>query len=194
MRFIPILMSLLLTGCVTYPEKVQVAEGTQLVSYQQERKATVNQSGRKARWSGVIANVKNLANKTQVDILFYPSKQSGRPEVKGEPIGRFRVYANSFLEPEFYKKGSQVTVLGTVTQKESEKIDEYEYLYPTLKDAVVHLWPERQPQQHAQVEFYSSWYGPQPMWYWHGGVRHLYIVGEGKKTPVAQKQKEKNKN
>lgn len=171
---------MMLTGCASYPDSVSVAEGTKLVQFADVQKEDEKYIGQKARWSGVIAGVKNRADKTQIDVLYYPSSSTGRPQIKDEPAGRFRVLVDGFLEPEVFKKGKSITALGEIKEKESQKIDEYEYVYPTMTNATLHLW--KKLKQPAKVEFYYGWPGAHPRWYWRGGVRHKYIIGGSKKA------------
>lgn len=183
------LLTVVVSGCASYPEVVQVPEGTNLVAFESVQNEDSKYIGEKARWSGVIAGLKNHSDKTQVDVLYYPSRSTGRPSVKEEPIGRFRVYVDKFLDPAVYEKGRSITVLGEVQEKVSEKIDEYEYLYPTLKNGQLHLW--KKEKEHTEVEFYYGWPGHYPRYYWRGGVRHIYTIG-GTKAKVKSKLVEKN--
>jgi outer membrane lipoprotein len=179
------ILVLLLSGCATYPEVVKVPEGTNLVAFAtvSESNSNSNNLGQQARWSGVIASVTNLTNQTRLEVLYYPSESNGRPKVNGEPQGRYRVYVDKFLEPEVYKKGKAITVLGNIKSSEMAKIGEYEYEYPTLEKSTLYLWPKR--KNLTQVEFYYGWHGFYPRYYWRGGARHVYIVGQsGKKTPT----------
>lgn len=170
-----------LTGCASYPNEVQVAEGTNLTAFELANEPNSETVGQTARWSGIIADVKNLKDKTRVDVLYYPAASNGRPKTDDQPVGRFRVYADKFLDPAVFKKGKSITALGPLKEKETAKIDEYEYEYPTIDDATVFLWPKQQPR--ANVEFYYGWHGYHPRWYWNGGVRHIYVVGKsGKKS------------
>ncbi|MDC2888480.1 Slp family lipoprotein [Psychrosphaera sp. G1-22] len=115
------LLSLSLSACVSYPENVQVAEGTNLVSYTDvvESSAHIKQL---ARWSGVIAEVTNHKETTQLDILYYPASGDGRPKTDEEPLGRFRVYSDTFLDPAIYKQGKSITALGTIAKKKWLKL------------------------------------------------------------------------
>ncbi len=163
-----------LSGCASYPEYVKVPDGTNLVSYDIVKTDGNELQGLKARWSGIIAGVVNKARQTQFDILYYPSNGVGRPKIKDEPLGRFRVYVDAFLDPEIYQKGREVIVLGTVTQKETQKIGEYDYEYPTLKDAKIHLWKKNQDS--TDEKFFFGWYGKNPHGYWDNGNRHHHII------------------
>lgn len=191
MKAIIVVLALILTGCATYPDRVSVPENTPLVEFAKENRADQNHLGEQARWSGVIAEIKNGKTQTQLDVLYYEAKSNGRPNIKGEPAGRFRVKVDKFLDPAVYKKGKSITALGQLTKKETGKIGEYEYEYPTIADAKVFLWPKLKPP--TQVEFYYGWHGYHPRWYWNGGMRHVYIVGQGNhKVPAAKASQKKN--
>ena len=184
---------ILLSACASYPDAVNVPEGTELTKFSEENRADVNKVGTLARWSGVIAGVNNGKKQTTLDILYYPAQDNGRPKTSGEPLGRYRAKVDRFLDPEIYKKGKSVTALGALQQKETGKIGDYEYEYPTIGDARIFLWPKlREP---AKVEFYYGWHGYHPRWHWYNGSRHVYIVGQGnKKAPTAKAQNNQNKN
>jgi outer membrane lipoprotein len=171
-KVVLLVLASLVSACASYPEKVRVADETNLVSFETASKSVDNGIGQKARWSGVIADVKNLKQSTQIDVLYYPATSIGRPNTSKEPIGRFRVIVPKFLDPVLYVKGKAITALGTLKEKESDKIGEYEYAYPTISDATVYLWSKQKPIRHTQI--YYGWYGPHPTYYWRGGIRYVY--------------------
>lgn len=181
----------LLGGCASYPDLVSVPENTKLTEYSSASADDAKLVGQQARWSGVIADIKNEVDKTRFDVLYYPAKSNGRPDLKDDPVGRFRVYVNGFLDPEVFKKGKSVTALGEIKSSESQKIDEYEYVYPTLTNAKLHLW--KNSVAPARVQFHYGWYGYNPRWYWQGGTRHLYIIGGNNKIKPTGVVKSKDK-
>lgn len=188
-----LVIATLLSACASYPDKVKVPEGTPLVNFTDENTIGINNLGKTARWSGVIADVKNQKSSTTLEVLYYPAMDNGRPKKSQEPAGRFRVNVGSFLDPAIYKKGKSITALGPLKDKETGKIGEYEYEYPTINNATVFLWPKAKPP--AKVEFYYGWHGYNPRYYWNGGRRHVYIIGEErKKTPAGKAKLKQNKN
>lgn len=184
------LVSVLLVACVSYPESVQVKEGTELVAYQSVVESNQH-VGKLARWSGVVAEVKNHKDTTQIDVLYYPAGADGRPRIGDEPMGRFRVFVDGFLDPAIYKQGVEVTALGEISAKQTAKIGDYEYEYPTLVHSKVHLWKKQKPR--ARVEFNYGWYG-YPRYYWNGGARHIYIIGKDKPAPNHVQKKGDKRN
>ena len=192
MKGLMVLFSVLyLSACASYPDKVAVTEGTSLVSFTEVNQPESNKIGELARFSGVIAEITNKKRMTVLDVLYYPAQSNGRPKLKGEPAGRFRVKVDQFLDPAVYKRGKSITALGKLKAKETAKIGEYEYEYPTIDNGKVYLWPKEVPQ--ADVQFYYGWYGVHPRWYWQGGARHIYRIGDGKSKPPAAQAKNKQK-
>ncbi len=181
----------LLGGCASYPDLVSVPENTTLAEYSSASADDAKLVGQQARWSGVITDIKNEADKTRVDALYYPAKSNGRPDLKDVPVGRFRVYVNGFLDPEVFEKGKPVTVLGEIKSSESQKIDEYEYVYPTLTNAKIHLW--KSSVAPSRVKFHYGSYGYNPRWYRPGGTRNLYIIGGNNKIKPTGVVKSKGK-
>ena len=185
-------LSFYLAGCASYPEVVRVPENTPLVSFTDASRANEQSLQQRARWSGVIAEVQNLATQTRLDVLYYPASDSGRPITRNEPVGRFRVYVETFLDPAIYQQGKSITALGTIKAKESAKIGDYEYQYPTLGSAIVYLWPKEKPR--SQVSVFYGWHGHHPMWYWHGGTRFIYVKQKGKADHNAGSRPNKRKD
>jgi outer membrane lipoprotein len=165
MKVLPLLAlsALLLGGCATYPESVRVSEETSLVSYEAAIKGGISQGT--ARWSGVIAKVDNNAKDTRLEIVYFPAKSNGRPQVTDNTAGRFVAYVPSFLDPLVYQQGKQITVLGPLAQPEAGMVDKYQYVFPVINQATVYLWPKQQEQTRVEIETWPMWRNPYyPYW------------------------------
>lgn len=149
-----LVFTLFLTGCATVPESVQVPENTPLVAYQQVAAAPDAQKDKMARWGGVIANIENKADKTQLDVVYYPLRGYGRPIIGKESIGRFRVYVDGFLDPMVYQKGRSMTFSGTISGVEQGLVGEHNYHYPTMKAKGYYLWEDI---DRIEIETISVW-------------------------------------
>ncbi|WP_337840618.1 Slp family lipoprotein [Rheinheimera sp.] len=179
---VTILLSLVvMVGCASYPEQVRIADNVALVNYD-----TAVQAGTDfgtARWSGVIAQVSNQKDSTRLEVVYFPSGSNGRPQVSDQTQGRFVAYVKGFLDPMVYQQGKSVTVLGELSRKEQGKVDEYEYLYPVIKEAKVYVWPKLQD---TRIEYVDPWpyYRPYPYWGLYGpGIRVKTIT---KQTTTTQ--------
>lgn len=146
--------ALLLGGCVAVPDSVQVPENTPLVAYQQVVAAPDAQKDKMARWGGVIANIENKSNQTQLDVVYYPLRAYGRPIIGKESIGRFRVYVDGFLDPMVYQKGRTMTFSGNIQGIEEGLVGEHQYQYPTLQAKGYYLWEDI---DRIEIETISVW-------------------------------------
>jgi len=183
----------LLAGCASYPEEVRVADNVVLVSYQSAVQAGTDIGT--ARWSGVIAAVANQQDKTRLEIVYFPSGTNGRPQVTAQTQGRFVAYVHGFLDPMIYQQGKSVTVVGELTRKESGKVDEFQYVYPVIKEAKAFLWPKL---EETRVEYVDPWpyYRPNP-YYWGPfgpGVRVTTTTKQSTTTPQGPVHVNKNQN
>lgn len=192
-KFVAVVLSLMiLAGCASYPEQVRIADNVALTSY--ENAAQQNVDFGTARWSGVIAEVSNKADKTRLEVVYFPSGTNGRPAVSDQTKGRFVAYIKGFLDPMVYQPGKSVTVLGELSRSETGKVDEYEYRYPVIKDATVYLWPK----QEDRVEVIETWpmMRPYPYYWGYGpGIRVRTITKQQSTTqgPVHVDNNKQNK-
>jgi len=132
--------AIMLCACSSIPEKLQLPETTNLValSVQQDHQGEIG------RWGGVIADVKNNADNTMIEVVSFKLTSSTRPKPSTETQGRFRLYYDGLLDPVIYQKGSSITAVGTVQGAEEGKIGEHQYKFPVLKASHVHLWKKIQ--------------------------------------------------
>lgn len=161
--------TLVLGGCASYPEAVRVTEGTPLISYQSATQGGVQQGT--ARWSGVIAKVQNNANDTRLEVVYFPANASGRPQVADQTDGRFVAYIQGFVDPMVYQQGKAVTVLGNLSQPEAGMVDQYQYVYPVVKEAKVYLWPKQQETRVDVIDPWPMWRAPYPYWGYGPAIR-----------------------
>ncbi|PTB99925.1 starvation-inducible protein, partial [Thalassospira xiamenensis] len=110
---------------------------------------------------------------TMIEVVSFELTDWGRPRPSDQSEGRFRAYLEQFVDPMVYKKGRLITFLGTVGQPEAGKIDDFEYVFPTIQVAGKQLWEERSKQD-IQIDYSPLWfrhdfYRPYP--YYYPGIR-----------------------
>jgi len=171
----------LLAGCASYPSSVKVENEASLVSYQAAVKAGINNGP--ARWSGVIAKVQNNSQDTRLEVVYFDSASNGRPLSDKATAGRFVAYAKGFLDPMVYQPGKQITVLGQLATFEQGKVDEYQYNFPVLQQAIVHLWPKQVEPTRLEMEPFPWWRQPYP-YYWGPAVRIRTTIPTSTQGPV----------
>ena len=125
------------------------------------------QFGAKVRWGGVLVATRNEQNKTCFEVLSRALDKYMRP-VSGDDTtsGRFIACSEGFHDPEIYKQGREVTIVGQIQSVEERKIEEFDYRYPVLALTDMVLWQPRKT-----VMMYDNFYGPNFYpYYWGGGA------------------------
>jgi outer membrane lipoprotein len=134
------------------------------------------------RWGGEILNVEPHADQTCFEILARELDSIARPVGRDPSAGRFIACRNGFYDPEEFKKGRDITIVGQLNGTEKGKVGDFDYTYPRVAAEMIYLWPER--PLYVNTPYYDPWgpwwgYGPYwggPYWgpYWGGTivVRH----------------------
>jgi len=127
------------------------------ISFGQLREQPAAYEGRLVLLGGVIIRTDNKQEGTMIEVLQKRLDRWSRPKEEDETGGRFRVFADRFLDPVVYSPGRRITVAGTVLGGHVEKIGEVDYVYPVLRAREIHLWQDRS----RSVVLY-----PYPVWYY----------------------------
>lgn len=137
-----LILSLALAGCASAPLATEGVDGG--VTPAAVKDAPEATAGRTVLWGGVIADARNLPDRTRLEIVAYPlSERTQRPDTDASSPGRFRVYVDGYLETAVYGPGRRFTVRGRVQGTETGRIDEAEYVFPVIKAEAFELWPEQ---------------------------------------------------
>lgn len=171
-RLIAFIAVIILSGCATVPEPIQVANEKVLISYRQANENPTANAGKPARWGGVIAKVENLPDATMLEVLHYPLRGYGRPVSGDESMGRFRVYVDGFLDPMVFESGRAVTFSGDLIGVEEGAVGEHRYVFPTLQSKGYHLWKEIERVEISSIHMWP-YYDP---WGWRYGPYHQRVI------------------
>lgn len=161
MRFLAPIVILLLAGCLG---SAGVRETSGPTPADLSRAADPAVKGRAFTWGGTIASVKNLADRTLVEVIAYPLDGSAEPDVGGQSTERFLADKAGFLEPVEYQPGRRLTVTGPLLGYRDGKVGEQNYRYPVLQASELTLWPVdrtepfRQPSVGVGIGFGSGGY------------------------------------
>jgi len=134
-------------------------------------------SGQHVRWGGTIVKVTPHENQTCLEIVSRPLDDEARPIATDETFGRFLACSSGFYDPEVYREGRKVTIVGTLESSVVGKIGELSYHYPKVAAETVYLWPKLPPRYIYQPidpfwspYYYGPWpYGPWPYGPWPYG-------------------------
>jgi len=98
--------------------------------------------GHELHWGGRIVSVRNLAERTVLEVLSYPLDGNGRPQLDTTPRGRFLIDHPGFLEPAEYGTGRAVSVRGRLLGYRDGQVGGSSYRFPALAPDDLRLWRE----------------------------------------------------
>lgn len=127
-------LAVLAGGCSTVSERADTGPTPAEVVASGEARGEVH-------WGGQIVQVKNLRERTLIEVLALPLEGSGRPRAGGGPQGRFIVEQGGFLEPQEYAPDRLLEVRGQLGGFTSGRVGEAAYRYPVVRGGKLVLWP-----------------------------------------------------
>jgi outer membrane lipoprotein len=166
-RICTILVALFLVGCSTFPDKLQLDDTTQLITYEDAASKAEQVKDKMLRWGGAIAKVENKPDSTVFEMVYYPLNSYGRPASDEESMGRFRISVNGFMDPMVYQVGRLMTFTAQLKGLETGLVGEHEYVFPTATVEAYYLWKN---VQRIDVRGVQVW----PYQYWNGGFQNWY--------------------
>ena len=103
------------------------------------------------RWGGTLIGTRPGNDQTCFEIASFELDGRARPRPSDHSPGRFIACAPGFLEPAVYTPGREVTVVGALHGTTAGTVGQYDYTFPRVDAATVHLWPERPPEDMRAV-------------------------------------------
>ena len=96
--------------------------------------------GRVFTWGGSVIGIRNLKDRTLLEVMAYPLGSDGKPYTDRKSLGRFIADYRGFLEPAEYPVGRLVTITGSMLGYLDGKVGEADYRYPALQVDDLRLW------------------------------------------------------
>lgn len=152
--------AVVLGGCSSVPEHIRSPVPGPDV--REARANPENYAGATVRWGGTISQVNNLENRTVITVVARPLTRSGEPRSDSSALGRFFAEVGRFLDPEEYKSGRRITVVGRFTGIRPSKIGQYVYDYPVVRVQHLYTWAEYTGPDPYRA---GPYYRPFPYWY-----------------------------
>ena len=156
----------LLGACATVPAPLQ----GQFAPVTPRDAAASGGQGEAVRWGGEIINVDPRPDQTCFEILARQLDSTARPVSRDPSDGRFLACRNGFYDPEEFKQGRNITVVGKLNGTEVGKVGQFDYTYPRVAADAIYLWPKRSYSDYP-YPYYDPWmWGYGPYWgpYWGG--------------------------
>lgn len=95
--------------------------------------------GRQVIWAGTLVAIHNLADSSRLEVLAYPRRSNGDPDLDSAPLGRFVARYPGYLEPLDYAPGRQLSVRGRLAGSETGTVGEAQYDYPLVEAVQLQL-------------------------------------------------------
>jgi outer membrane lipoprotein len=120
------------------PSANTVATAPNIVAQTPERFANAD-----VIWGGRIVEVRNLANRSEIEIVGYPLDSSQRPKADGNGgWGRFIAVMPGYVESFDYPSGALITLTGHVTGSRAGNVGQADYVFPLVGVAQSHVWTQ----------------------------------------------------
>jgi outer membrane lipoprotein len=100
--------------------------------------------GGNVRWGGKIVGIKNLKDKTILEVLALQLDSKGRPVANSASQGRFLAEQPEYLEPLEYAPGRLVTISGSFNGLRDGSVGGSNYRFPLVATKELLLWPRKQ--------------------------------------------------
>ncbi|MGB5539679.1 MAG: Slp family lipoprotein [Gammaproteobacteria bacterium] len=151
-RFLFVIPLLLLGACASGPT-FQTAGVDRTLTPRGVAAEPQRAMGQTVLWGGVILTTTNLQDSTQIEVLAYPLDSNEWPLRDNEPLGRFLLLQDGYLEPASYAEGRLISVTGTVTGTRAGRVGDTAYAYPVISAGQLYLWPRDSARDRTRVIF-----------------------------------------
>jgi outer membrane lipoprotein len=153
--FLAVLM-LCLPGCTTIISKESLNLVDRKISFAELRQDPQRYVGKVLLLGGGIVGVRNTNDGSELEIVQFPTDESGEITDTVASGGRFIAWSSGFLDPSLYRTGLLVALVGEVRGKKTMQLGEVEYTYPVLAIREVHLM---KPEEGRSPTFFHFGFG-----------------------------------
>jgi outer membrane lipoprotein len=137
----PIMLVLTLTaaGCATQPPLDTTGAAVDLAPYRAAESSAHDEAT--VIWGGMIIDVDNRRDSTEIAVIAYPLDARQRPMLKAPTQGRFLAVIPGYVEAFDYPSGRFVTFRGRMLGTRETLVGEKPYTQPLLRVETAHVWP-----------------------------------------------------
>jgi outer membrane lipoprotein len=135
MRVLMMLLSSLLLAACASTTPVDTGPGPDQISRSGVAEGAVH-------WGGRIVTLKNLRDRTLIEVLAYPLAANGRPLPEQPAQGRFIVQQAGFLEPREYRADRLLEVHGKLDGFTEGRVGDAPYRFPVVVADRLNLWEQ----------------------------------------------------
>jgi outer membrane lipoprotein len=133
-----LLACLALAACATTPPLDPAGTLADFGPHQVD--ATDPPAGSAVLWGGMIVEVDNRADRTEIEVLAYPLDARQRPRLEQPSLGRFIAVMPGFVDPLAWPQGRFVSLRGEL-QDAGDAGETHGGHSPRVAVQAIHLWP-----------------------------------------------------
>lgn len=133
---------LFLSGCATGISGKALSEVTYRGTFQALQATPHVYVGQTALLGGKIIETRAASNAYEIVVLQLPLAGGNHPIDTDRSEGRFLIRSGQLLDPEIYRSGEMLTVVGRMIDSETRPIGNFDYVYPILEPIEIKLWNE----------------------------------------------------
>ena len=141
---IVLLMAGMMASCAPFSRQI-MSRVDETLTYQVVQKDPDRYVGKNVSWGGVIAQITNKQNETDLKTRETELDIEKRPKNLDRSAGRFIVRYAGFLDPAIFQPGREITVAGEAVGKEVLPLEKILYPYPVILTKEIHLWEKLLP-------------------------------------------------
>jgi outer membrane lipoprotein len=149
---LPMLIALFLAACATGPRFDSRTYSQSPTPAEAAVDARLWQDSR-VLWGGMILNSVNHEDSTELEVLAYPLASGQRPDTSRQPIGRFIVVKDAYLETVDYAQGRLVTIAGPFSTTRDGQVGDARYTYPLVEADDIYLWTRESAAARREPQF-----------------------------------------
>jgi outer membrane lipoprotein len=111
---------------------------------------TGGHTGERQTWGGTLASARNLADRTELEVVGYPLDRCGEPRTGTQPVGRFILVKPGYLETADRPIGSRLSATGIITGVREGQVGGASYRFPLLQAGELRWWQD-EPRARAST-------------------------------------------
>ncbi len=138
-----LLIMSLLTGCSAGLSNQAKSRVTTTIGFDELLSDPDQYRGETLVLGGEVIHTRPNEKQSEIMVLHRPLDLETRPLSGKASAGRFLIRSDQFFDPEIYKKGAHLTLVGRVAGAEVRPIGQFAYTYPLLEPIEIKVWPRR---------------------------------------------------
>lgn len=132
--------ALALAGCATAPA-FQALPTDAAPAVNHVAAAPESWINRPVVWGGMIMEVRNFPNHSEIELLAYPLDDKQRPRLELADEGRFIALLPGYVEAQEFPDGRFLSLIGRITGERRGPLRNETYVWPEVDVERLHLWP-----------------------------------------------------